>query len=97
MLKYVVLKSTFSCHLSGDPFTLKGWCLYMQCNMDYLAMFTLRVTSACDKFPIPLHWLYIYGITWHENNHYLINQWTELSKPGHKGECITFLVGKVMG
>ena len=30
-------------------------------HTDYLATFTLCVTSTCDKFPILLHWLYIYG------------------------------------
>ena len=34
--------------------------LYAQCNTDYLSTFIFHVTSAHDKFPIPLHWLYIY-------------------------------------
>ena len=57
----IALKSESSCHLSSGPFTLKDWCLYMQRNTDYLTMFTLCVMSARDKFPIPLHWLYIYA------------------------------------
>ena len=31
--------------------------------MDDLITFILYVTSARDKFPIPLHWLYIYGLS----------------------------------
>ena len=34
--------------------------IYTQHNTDYLTMFILCVTSVHDKFPIPLHWLYIY-------------------------------------
>ena len=56
----IALKSESSCHLSSGPFALEDWCLYMQHNTHYLVMFTLCVTSTCDKFPILLHWLYIY-------------------------------------
>ena len=34
---------------------------YMQCNTDYLIKFILYVMTVCDKYPILLHWLYIYG------------------------------------
>ena len=33
----------------------------MQCNTDYLTTSILYIMSTHDKFPIPLHWLYIYG------------------------------------
>ena len=55
----IALKSESSCRLSSSPFTLKDWCLYAQRNTDYLATFILCVTSTRDKFPIPLHWVYI--------------------------------------
>ena len=58
----IALISEFSCCLSSGSFTLKDWCLYAQRNTDYLATFILCVTSARDKFPIPLPWLYIYAV-----------------------------------
>ena len=60
----IALKSESSCRLSSGPFNLKDWCLYAQRSTDYLATFILCVTSPRDKFPIPLHWLYIYGLTY---------------------------------
>ena len=64
----------FAVLASTNPFILKDWSiascyLYAQRNMDlsdYLTMFILYVTSTCGKFPIPLHWLYIY------NNNYTV-------------------------
>ena len=40
---------------------LHSYYLYMQCNIGYLIKFILYVMSVRDKFPILLHWLYIYG------------------------------------
>ena len=37
--------------------------------MDNLTTFILYVTSACDKFPILLHWLYIYVLSHQFNEH----------------------------
>ena len=55
----------FAVLASTNAFILKDWSipscyLYAQHNTDYLTMFILYVTSTWGKFPIPLHWLYIY-------------------------------------
>ena len=56
----------FAVLAGANPFILKDWCitscyLYAQRNMDYLIIFILYVTTTCGKFPILLHWLYIYN------------------------------------